>query len=82
MKFKIYDEDFTLGNILQQELNRSEEVEGVGIAEMHPLEKAIVIQVFLKKGDIKQIVLQGVENTKQNLKKIREEIQKTLVERG
>ena len=77
-RIKIFGEDFTLGNILQRAIEKSEKVEGVGVVETHPLEKAITLQVYLKEGaDIGEILREGVERAKSELEEIKRAIQES-----
>lgn len=80
-RIKIFEEDFTLGNILQRAIEKSEKVEGVGVVETHPLEKAITLQVYLKEGaNIEEILREGAKRARLELEEIKKAIQKSLGE--
>ena len=79
-RLKIYLEDFTLGNLIQEELINDERIEGVGIVETHPLNEFVSLQIYVKKGELKEIVLQDMESVLKKLKEIREKITEVLGE--
>lgn len=73
IKFKIFDEDHTLGNILEEMLLKDKRVKGAGFTVTHPLKKAVVMNVFLKteKNDPLTVVEENIEKLKTYLEDIR-----------
>ncbi|RLG61189.1 hypothetical protein DRN86_00535 [Candidatus Geothermarchaeota archaeon] len=80
IKFKIWNEDLTLGNLIREGLMVDERVIGAGVVEIHPLERSVTIHVALKSGDLKTIICDGARKAEELLRKIRGEVEKALKE--
>jgi DNA-directed RNA polymerase subunit L len=79
LKFRVTDEDHTLGNLVQDVLLNDDRVKGAGFTRPHPLRKEIVFSVFLNNGDPLTVLRENVAEMKKFLGELTEAVEKAEV---
>lgn len=76
----IKDQDYTLGNLIQEALLRDKRVEGAGFYISHPLLKELILEVRFKNKveDPISIIIEDIEKFKGELANIKKEILKVV----
>ena len=74
------NQDYTLGNLIQEALLRDNRIEGAGFYISHPLIKELILEVRFKEKveNPIDIIIEDIEKFKEELSNIREEILKTV----
>ena len=77
------NEDYTIGNLLQEALLRDSRIEGAGFYITHPLIKKLVLEVRFKKEveNPLDIIIEDVNKFKEDLMNIKKEILKVVGEK-
>ena len=78
IELRIEDEDYSLADVLRQELLTSEEVDFAGVMPPHPLLRRLVIRVRSKKGSPMKCIEEGALRAAKRVKELREAAEKTL----